>query len=127
VSGDSKHSCSHVSYRFNRSFLFLEASAQVPGGVRLGTSALTSRSMGEDDIKKVAEFLHRAVQLSLVLQKEAGSKLLKDFIRVATSGDGEGVKAVKQLRADVKNFARQFPLPGVDVRTLVRPAGVEDD
>ena len=40
--------------------------------------------MREDDIKVVADFLHRAVQLSLLLQKEAGSKLLKDFVRVAT-------------------------------------------
>lgn len=54
-----------------------DKSAQVPGGIRLGTSALTSRSMKEDDIKQVADFLHRAVQLSLALQKQAGSKLLK--------------------------------------------------
>jgi len=119
--------CDLLHITLNKNAVSGDTSAQVPGGVRLGTSALTSRSMGEDDIKKVAEFLHRAVQLSLVLQKEAGSKLLKDFMRVATSGDGEGVKAVKQLRADVRNFARQFPLPGVDVRTLVRPAGTEDD
>lgn len=83
--------------------------------------------MKEDDLKKVADFLHRAVQTSLVLQKEAGSKLLKDFMRVATTGDGEGVKQVKALRAEVRDFARQFPLPGVDVRTLVQPAGLEDD
>jgi hypothetical protein len=33
--------------------------------------------MKEEDIKQVAEFLHRAVQISLALQKQAGSKLLK--------------------------------------------------
>lgn len=102
-------------------------SAHTPGGVRLGTSALTSRSMKEEDIKQVADFLHRAVQLSLVLQKEAGSKLLKDFVRVATTGDGEGAKGVKQLRADVRTFARGFPLPGVDVRELVQPEGLDDE
>lgn len=58
-----------------------DTSAQVPGGMRLGTSALTSRNMLEEDMRTVGEFLHRAVQIALVLQKEAGSKLLKDFVR----------------------------------------------
>jgi glycine hydroxymethyltransferase len=103
------------------------ASAQAPGGIRLGTSALTSRSMVEDDIKIVADLLHRAVQLSVQVQKEAGSKLLKDFVRVATTGEGEGAKAVRALRHDVRTFARKFPLPGLDVTTLVKPDGLEDD
>lgn len=103
------------------------ASAQVPGGIRLGTSALTSRNMTEEDHKTVAKFLHRTVQLSLVLQKEAGSKLLKDFVRVATSGDGEGAKAVLELKKEVRAFARQWPLPGVDVSSIKRPNGIEED
>jgi glycine hydroxymethyltransferase len=103
------------------------ASAQVPGGIRLGTSALTSRNLTEPDIKQVAELLHRSVQLSLLVQKEAGSKMLKDFVRAATDGDGAGARSVKQLRKDVKAFARQWPLPGVDVTTIKRPAGVEED
>ncbi|KIO18564.1 hypothetical protein M407DRAFT_246449 [Tulasnella calospora MUT 4182] len=116
-----------VGITVNKNAVQGDTSAQVPGGIRIGTSALTSRSMTENDMKKVAEFLHRSVQLSLVLQKEAGSKLLKDFVRVATSGDGEGAKGVKQLRQEVRAFARSFPLPGVDVNTLQQPEGLEDD
>lgn len=105
-----------------------DASAQVPGGIRLGTSALTSRDMREDDIKVVADFLHRAVQLSLLLQKEAGSKLLKDFVRVATvPAEGkEGFQLVKQLRSEVEEFAMKWPLPGVDVSTLTKPEGLHE-
>ena len=85
--------------------------------------------MMEADIKVVADFLHRAVQISLVLQKEAGSKLLKDFVRVAsTPEDGKvGAQQVADLRREVRVFARRWPLPGVDVSTLVRPAGIEED
>jgi len=83
--------------------------------------------MTEEDIKTVAEFLHRAVQLSLFLQKEAGSKLLKDFIRVATTEGSAGAAQVTALRRDVVEFARRWPLPGVDVSTLQRPAGIEED
>jgi hypothetical protein len=58
--------------------------------------------MRDEDIKVVADFLYRAVQLSLLLQKEAGSKLLKDFVRVATTAaeGNQGYLQVKQLRDD---------------------------
>jgi glycine hydroxymethyltransferase len=102
-----------------------DTSAQVPGGIRLGTSALTSRNMLESDVRTVGDFLHRAVQIALGLQKEAGSKLLKDF--VAAAGKGEGAVQIKTLRKDVSTFARQWPLPGVDVSTLTRPAGIHED
>lgn len=106
-----------------------DASAQVPGGIRLGTSALTSRDMQEADIKVVADFLHRAVQLSLLLQKEAGSKLLKDFVRVATNQEEgkEGFTQMKQLRDEVRVFASKWPLPGVDVANLQKPTGLHED
>jgi glycine hydroxymethyltransferase len=103
--------------------------------------------MLEDDVKQVGEFLHRAVQTALVLQKEAGSKLLKDFVRynkpyslfcaqaahvlfrVATEGgEGfEGRKQVQELKKDVQTFARKWPLPGVDVSNIKRPAGISED
>jgi glycine hydroxymethyltransferase len=119
--------CDYVGITINKNAVSGDASAQVPGGIRLGTAALTSRSMKEEDFKTVAGFLHRAIQIGLQLQKEAGSKLLKDFERVALTGDGEGAKAVKELRKEVRAFAKQFPLPGVDLSTLTKPEGFEGD
>ena len=115
-----------ISFFFAENAVSGDASAQVPGGIRLGTSALTSRDMREADIKVVADFLHRAVQLSLLLQKEAGSKLLKDFVRVATvPEEGKvGYAQVTQLRSEVVAFASKWPLPGVDVSTLQKPTGL---
>ena len=106
-----------------------DTSAVTPGGVRLGTAALTSRNMLESDIKVVAGFLHRAVQLALLIQKESGSKLLKEFIATAsTEREGrEGAKLVKQLRKEVVEFATKWPLPGVDMSNLKRPAGIEEE
>lgn len=85
--------------------------------------------MLESDIKVVADFLHRAVQIALLVQKESGSKLLKDFVVTASiEKEGkEGAKLVKQLRKDVKEFATKWPLPGVDVKKLTKPAGIEED
>ncbi|KAI0938521.1 hypothetical protein AcV5_000186 [Taiwanofungus camphoratus] len=121
--------CDLVGITINKNAVSGDASAQVPGGIRLGTSALTSRNMLEADVKVVADFLHRAVQLALVLQKEAGSKLLKDFVRVASvEEDGkQGAKLVRELRREVRAFARRWPVPGIDMTTIKRPAGIEED
>ncbi|KAH6910584.1 glycine hydroxymethyltransferase [Coprinopsis sp. MPI-PUGE-AT-0042] len=120
--------CDLMGITINKNAVSGDASAQVPGGIRLGTSALTSRDMVEEDIKKVGEFLHRAVQISLTLQKEAGSKLLKDFVRVATSpSEGQvGHKQVLELRDEVQAFAKRFPLPGVETANLQKPEGLHE-
>ncbi|KAF7792047.1 hypothetical protein EIP86_003074 [Pleurotus ostreatoroseus] len=121
--------CDLVGITINKNAVSGDASAQVPGGIRLGTAALTSRDMREEDIKVVAEFLHRAVQTALVLQKEAGTKMLKDFVRVATNKEGgnAGFAQVIELRREVRAFARRWPVPGVDISKFTRPAGVEED
>lgn len=83
--------------------------------------------MTEEDIKVVAGFLHRAVQISLTLQKEAGTKMLKDFVRVATTQQEgkQGFAQVQALKTEVEEFASKWPLPGVDVSTFKKPAGID--
>jgi glycine hydroxymethyltransferase len=99
-----------------------DTSAEVPGGIRLGTSALTSRSMGPSEMVEVANFMHRVVQISLKLQEEAGSTQLKDFLSRATQGNGQGRQLLAQLRHDVGIFSRRFGLPGVDVNSIKAPS-----
>lgn len=105
--------CDAAHITLNKNAVAGDTSALVPGGVRIGASALTSRSMKEADVEQVAEFLHRVVQISLLTQKEAGSKLLKDFIKAYENGQGEAPKLIAELKEDVMKFATSFPLPGV--------------
>ena len=42
-----------------------DVSALVPGGVRMGTPALTSRGFVESDFEKVVEFFDRAVSIAV--------------------------------------------------------------
>jgi len=119
--------CDMVGITINKNAVSGDKSAQTPGGIRIGTSAITSRDMREEDVKIIASFLHRAVEITAQLQKEAGSKLIKDLLRVADDSKSEGNKSLRALRKDVRDFARKWPLPGVDVTSLTRPEGIEED
>ena len=97
-----------------------DTSALNPGGVRLGTPALTTRGLDEQDFDQVAEFLHRGSQLALQAQEvatlevqQAGKQkvLLKDFVQVLDSNK-EIQQGIRQLREEVEAFAHRFPMPG---------------
>lgn len=105
--------CDLAHITLNKNSVPGDKSAMVPGGVRIGTNALTSRSMKEPEMEIVAEFLHRSVQIGLQAQEEAGSKLLKDFNAILLNSASASAKALKQLSDDVNAFAVKFPLPGV--------------
>lgn len=80
-----------------------------PGGVRIGTPALTSRGFVESDFEIVADFLHQTVELAVKLQAEHGKKLV-DF--VASMDKSE---PVAELKANVSAFAKTFGMPGFPV------------
>merc|ERR1712066_1124696 len=96
-----------ASISLNRNAVHGDASALSPGGVRIGTPAMTSRGLKEDGFVKIAEFLDRVLQITLRIQKEKGKKL-KDF--------EEGLKdcsEVDVLREEVQAFASGLGYPGL--------------
>jgi len=104
--------CDHCSITLNKNAVLGDKSALTPGGVRIGTPALTTRGLKEEDFRQVADFLHEAAQIALEIQAVTGSSL-KDFeSNVATS------VAVKALKSKVQSFITQFPMPGFDVETM---------
>merc|ERR1712078_727017 len=56
-----------------------DTSALVPGGIRIGTPALTSRGFQEADFEKVADFLDRAVTIAQAVDGKSKGKKFKDF------------------------------------------------
>ena len=48
----------------NKNSVVGDKSAVTPGGIRLGTPALTTRGMKEEDMKVVADFLVKSVKIS---------------------------------------------------------------
>ena len=66
---------------------FDEAGPMKPGGIRIGTPAVTTRGMKEDDVRQVADFIHEALKVI---------------------GDAEALAAIQEK---VFAFNRAFPMP----------------
>jgi len=99
--------CELISISVNKNAVYGDTSALTPGGVRLGTPALTSRGFVEKDFVKVAEFLDRAIKISVAIQDKTGKKLV-DFIAALDSNE-----ELKALKKDIEEFAQSFPFPGL--------------
>lgn len=90
-----------------------DTSALTPGGIRMGTPALTSRGFEEDDFAKVAHFFDRAVTIAIKLQDTEQGKKLKGFREMCAVGPSVDEDLV-HLRKEVSEFASTFPTIGFD-------------
>jgi glycine hydroxymethyltransferase len=91
-----------------------DVSAMVPGGLRMGSPALTSRGFVESDFEQVAEFVDRAVSIAADIKKKSGPKL-KDFREYLEKNE---IPEIAQLRDEVESFAKQFPTVGFEKKTM---------
>ena len=104
--------CDKVSITLNKNCVPGDTSAITPGGVRIGTPALTTRTMVESDFEQIGEFLHEALQIALKLQDTSGAKM-KDFLPLL-----ENNAELQALSDKVHAFATKFPMPGFDPETM---------
>lgn len=97
----------HVGISVNKNAVYGDTSALAPGGIRIGTPALTSRGFKEDDIKLIVEFLDRGIKVALETQNKVGKKL-NDFVAAL-----ENNSDLKKLHEDVITLSKKFPIPGL--------------
>lgn len=90
-----------------------DKSAQVPGGIRIGTPAMTTRGLKEKDFETVADFIHEGVQIALRAKSCTKGTKLKDFLESVESPDFSLKEPVAELRRKVEALTNQFPLPGL--------------
>ncbi|KAK2062133.1 serine hydroxymethyltransferase [Colletotrichum caudatum] len=96
-----------------------DRSALVPGGLRIGTPAMTTRGFNEEDFGRVADIIDRAVTIAIRVNKSAkkaaeekGEKkpgLLRHYMEHL--GDGENDPEIVQLRSEVADWVGTYPLP----------------
>jgi glycine hydroxymethyltransferase len=88
-----------------------DVSAMNPGGVRVGTPAMTTRGFSAADFDATAAFIDRGVKIALAIQEKAGSKKMKAWRRELAAHDWPEIAA---LRADVTAYVQTFPSPGAE-------------
>lgn len=83
----------------------------IPGGsvgLRIGSPALTTRGLKEDDFRRVAQYIVKGIKIAQRLQSQTGPKL-KPFKNAAIKD-----KEIASYKREVIDFASRFPLPGCD-------------
>uniref|UniRef100_U5EY04 Serine hydroxymethyltransferase n=1 Tax=Corethrella appendiculata TaxID=1370023 RepID=U5EY04_9DIPT len=101
-----------ISIACNKNTVPGDKSALNPSGIRLGTPALTTRGLGEQDMEKVVDFIDRGLKLSKEIAAVSGPKLV-DF-KESVHKNAQFVPKVKALRDEVELFSSKFPLPGYE-------------
>lgn len=101
-----------ASITLNKNSVPGDTSAIVPGGIRIGTPALTTRGFREADFVRVADFIDRGVKITKELKTQRPDAKLKEWGRFLES-EGSKNGDVIQLQQEVVQFASQFPMPGL--------------
>merc|ERR1719324_1343587 len=97
--------CELSAISVNRNAVHGDVSALSPGGVRIGSPAMTTRGCNEEDFRQIARFLDKCVKIALDVQKVTGKKL-KDF----ENGLAENAE-IKKLKSEVEAWAGKFGYP----------------
>jgi glycine hydroxymethyltransferase len=100
--------CDMCDITVNKNTIYGDLSAFNPGGIRIGTCALTSRSMLEEDFTKVANILHEIVNLAIIIQEKSGKKLV-DFLEETKLYNEQ----IMKIKNNVNTIALNFDLPGI--------------
>merc|ERR1719439_490782 len=69
--------CEQASIVLNKNTIPGDKSAMNPNGLRVGTPAMTSRGLVEEDFTRVGEFLGEAVDITAEVQKQSGPKMVE--------------------------------------------------
>ncbi|KAG2318680.1 hypothetical protein Bca52824_011893 [Brassica carinata] len=101
--------CEMCHITVNKVAIFSENGVISPGGVRIGSPAMTSRGCLEPDFETMAEFLYRAAQIASAALREHG-KLPKEPLKSMYH-----CKEIAELRNQVEAFASQFAMPAFEI------------
>ncbi|PIM98475.1 Glycine/serine hydroxymethyltransferase [Handroanthus impetiginosus] len=102
-----------ASITLNKNSVPGDKSALVPGGIRIGSPAMTTRGFGEKEFISVADFIHEGVQTTLEAKKSVSGPKLQDFMKFVTSPSFPLINRVSDLQRRVEALTTQFPIPGL--------------
>merc|ERR1712173_269392 len=94
-----------------------DVSALRPGGVRIGTPAMTSRGFGKAEFETVAKLIDRGVKIALDVQEKARTKKAVDFRKALANANPE----IHKLKEEVIDLVRKFPPVGFSIDSMKYP------
>jgi glycine hydroxymethyltransferase len=88
---DAQLALESVGIVANRNVIpFATQSAKIPGGIRLGAAAVTSRGIGQNEMRKIAAWIIKVIS------------------------DVKNQAVLNQVKEEVSQMCAQFPVPGID-------------
>lgn len=101
--------CERINIALNKNSIPGDKSALVPGGVRIGAPAMSTRGLGEEDFVKIVDYIDFAVNYAKQIQAELpkDANKLKDYKFKVLNGEDAKLDAVK---SEIADWAAQFPL-----------------
>ncbi|CCH62277.1 hypothetical protein TBLA_0G03400 [Henningerozyma blattae CBS 6284] len=101
--------CEKINIALNKNSIPGDHSALVPGGVRIGAPAMTTRGMDEADFTKIVEYIDKVVQFAHKIQSNLpeDAHRLKDF---KASVDENGAE-LSVWKNEINEWAGNYPLP----------------
>ena len=97
--------CELVDISLNKNAIIGDKSALTPGGIRIGTPALTTRGFLEEDFIIVANLLDKTIKLGIDIQNKSGKKL-KDFKN--SLEEDEFKNRILEIKTQVNEFSTKF-------------------
>ncbi|CAK9324411.1 unnamed protein product [Citrullus colocynthis] len=102
-----------ASITLNKNSVPGDTSALVPGGIRIGSPAMTTRGFTDKEFVAVADFIHEGVKITLDAKSLAPGSKLQEFLKFVTTSDFPLIDRVSDLRSRVEALTTQFPIPGL--------------
>ncbi|WLF81869.1 Serine hydroxymethyltransferase, cytosolic [Lodderomyces elongisporus] len=101
--------CEKINIALNKNSIPGDKSALVPGGVRIGAPAMTTRGLGEEDFKRIVDYIDFAVNFAKKTQESLpkDANKLKDFKNKILNESDETLEKVK---SEISEWAGSFPL-----------------
>lgn len=97
-----------------------DKSAFNPGGIRMGTHAMTTRGCEEGDFVQIASYLDRGIGIAAEIKKDLGPGGKMAAFREALES-GAGSSEIAELKEEVEAFAVGFEPIGFDRADMVYP------
>jgi glycine hydroxymethyltransferase len=105
-----------VNVATNKNTVPGDKSALVPGGLRIGTPAMTSRGFKEAEFNRVVNVIDEAVKIAQAIASSTKGTKFSDF--KSTLGDGSAFPEIISLKKQVQAWTKQYPVVGFDTDSM---------